>query len=374
MAKDSVTFLTGFPDSFLARSVLHRLLPSHAEKKIVCLVDPNQASQAEQALKALGPDQARVSMVLGEIFAMDFGLSGRNYLELARQVTVIHHCAATRFLGASRSEAKLGNVSATREVLELAEVAPQLQRLVYWSTALVSGKRRGLIREDELEADAGFRNSNEEMRFRAERMVRHASRSLPVTILRPSILAGDSRSGELDDSQGLFLLVRLMLHAPSELQIPLPALGDMRLHLVPVDYVAQAGCYLAEHPQSQGMTFHLVDSDPLSARTVFQLLFRSTGHTLKQDSLAGDVLGMILQFPGMQKIAPIPRAFLQQALTDVSYDSRNAKALLEGSGIECPSFDTYVNAFVNYVRVHTDASVAFGRKLRFNDRVSRGRA
>jgi thioester reductase-like protein len=359
-----VTFLTGFPDSVLARSVLRLLLEQDANQRVLCLVEANQHERAQREIALLGSSAERVSLLLGEAFAMDFGLSGKQYLELAKQVTVIHHCAATTFLGASRSEAKLGNLSTTREVLELAEVSSRLERLVHWSSALVSGKRRGVVREDELEASAGFRNQIEETRFRAEKMVRQAAQTLPVTIFRPSILAGDSTTGELDPFQGLFLLVRLMLNAPAELRIPLPALGEVRLNLVPVDYVAHAGCYIAMQPQSVGMTYHLVDPDPVSARSVFEQLSQATGHMLIQDSFAGDVLSMVLQFPGMQRIAPVPRAFLQQALTDVSYDSRQAQALLGPSGIECPRFDSYVQTLVQFVREHAQPPKPRGSRLR----------
>lgn len=359
-----VTFLTGFPDSVLARTVLRLLLAQNVPQRVLCLVDEKQKERAQRELALLGSSEERVTVVVGDACAMDFGLSGKQYLELAQQVSVIHHCAATTFLGASRSEAKLGNLSTTREVLELAEVSSRLERLVHWSSALVSGKRRGIVREDELEPSAGFRNHIEETRFRAEKMVRQAAKALPVTILRPSILAGDSTTGELDPFQGLFLLVRLMLNAPGELRIPLPALGEVRLNMVPVDYVAKAGCYIALQPQSVGMTYHLVDPDPASARSVFEMLSQSTGHMLIQDSLAGDVLSVVLQFPGMQKIAPVPRAFLQQALTNVSYDARQAQALLGPSGIECPRFESYVQTLVQFVREHAKAPKPRGSRLR----------
>ncbi|MCB9667231.1 MAG: SDR family oxidoreductase [Myxococcales bacterium] len=349
-ADSGVTFLTGFPDSFLARSVLRTLLENHPRETFVCLIHPHQQSRAEHEISTIPEAKARVHMVQGETFAMDFGLSGRHYLELANTVTRIHHCAATTFLGASKSEAKTGNLLATREVLEFAEVSPRLERLVHWSSALVSGKRCGVVREDELDGSSGFRNVIEETRFRAERIIKQAGKTLPVTILRPAIIAGDSQTGELDNTQGLFLLMRLMLSAPGELRIPLPALGDVRLNLAPMDYVVSAGCYLASLDAARGLTLHVVDPDPPSSRVVFELLSNATGHGLMRDSLAGSVLGIVLQAPGMQRLAPVPRAFLQQALTDVTYDARHASALLEGSGISCPPLDSYVHTFAQYVR------------------------
>ena len=117
-------------------------------------------------------DRGRVEMLEGDPASMDLGLSGAEVRKLASEVAVIHHCAAITYLGVERRVAEQVNVGGTREVLELAALAPSLERLVHWSTSLVSGARRGYVLEEELTAPAGFRNVIEETRFRAERLVR----------------------------------------------------------------------------------------------------------------------------------------------------------------------------------------------------------
>src|SRR5690606_27666042 len=168
-------------------------------------------------------------------------------------------------LGTDAKTAERTNVASAREVVELASEAQHLERLVHWSTALVSGARRGYVLEGELTDADGFRNIIEETRYRAERLVRQAAGHIPTTILRPSIIVGDSVTGEIDRFEGPYLLVLLMLGSPPDLRLPIPGRGDIPLNLVPIDYVVDAGCEIAADPDSVGKTFHLIDPDPLTA-------------------------------------------------------------------------------------------------------------
>src|SRR5687767_3787287 len=211
--------VTGFPTSFLARRVVRRLLADDAALRIRCVVLQKYLDAAAAEIALLGPrDRSRVEVIEGDTAAMDLGLSGAEVNALAAEIDVIHHCAAITYLGVDDALAEQVNVGGVREVLELADATQHLERLVHWSTALVSGARRGYVLEDELEAPAGFRNAIEETRFRAERLVRKASSRMPVTILRPSIVVGDSVTGEIDRFEGPYLLVLLMLSSPVDLR------------------------------------------------------------------------------------------------------------------------------------------------------------
>lgn len=53
--------------------------------------------------------------------------------------------------------------------------------------------------------------------------------------------------------------------------------------------------------------------------------------------------------PGLERYAHAPRTFLEQLATEVVYDNRNARELLEAKGIRCPPFESYVDVMVRYV-------------------------
>lgn len=346
-----VALVTGFPTSFLAARVVQKLLHEERALSLRLVVQERWMERAKTQLGQLSSsDRARVQILEGDAAAMDLGLSGREFVELAREVDVIHHCAAITYLGVEHEAARHLNVDGTREVIELAQEAEHLERLVHWSTALVSGARRGYVLEDELEATAGFRNPIEKTRFEAEALVQRAATQVPTTILRPSIIVGDSVSGEIDRLEGPYLLVLLMLNAPMDLRVPLPGRGDIPLNLVPIDFVVDAGYAIARDRRSLGKTFHLVDPEPVTARRVFELIARAAGRPVPRGFLPTNLATALLRTPGLERFAHVPRAFLEQLATEVVYDDRNAREILDELELRCPRFDSYVEVMVDYVR------------------------
>jgi len=346
-----VALVTGFPTSFLATRVVSKLLREERQLELVLVVQERSMERAEALLGArTDAERARVRLLEGDAAAMDLGLSGREILQLAREVDFIHHCAAITYLGVEHDAARQLNVQGTREVIELANDADHLERLVHWSTALVSGARRGYVLEDELDASSGFRNPIEKTRFEAEVLVRRAADRVPTTILRPSIVVGDSVTGEIDRLEGPYLLVLLMLNAPMDLRMPLPGRGDIPLNLVPIDYVVDAGYAIAKDRRSLGKTFHLVDPAPVTARRVFELIARAAGRPSPRGFLPANLATALLRTPGLERFAHVPRAFLEQLATEVVYDDRNAREILDELDIRCPPLTSYVDVMVEYVR------------------------
>jgi nucleoside-diphosphate-sugar epimerase len=343
--------ITGFPSGLLARRVLAALLASGSQPFVSCLTPAKQLSGAEEALRELAPElRSRVQLVVGEPAAMDFGMSGKRFIELAARVDVVHHCAFTSYAGARVDGAARFNLDATGEVLELCEQSPRGCRLVMWSTASVTGRLSGRIAEGDLPRPPGFANAIDESRYRAELAVREAMERVPTTILRPSIVVGDSRTGEIDRMEGPYLLILLMLSSPVDLRVPLPGRGDVPLNLVPIDYVVDAGVAIASDPRAVGRTFHIVDEQPPTARRVFELIAEATGRPGPVGSLPSQLATALLRTPGLERFSQIPRTFLEQLATDVTYDARNTRELLAGTGLSCPKPASYLPVMVDYVR------------------------
>jgi thioester reductase-like protein len=351
MSDEQTMLLTGFPTVFLARRVLTKVLSSEPRTHVLCLAPRKQVEIAEAALRLLPQEERkRAEIVVGDTSEMDFGMSGARFLELSRRVDVVHHCAFAAYAGVRREVAERINTGGTGEVLELCEASERGCRLVLWSSATVSGKLHGRIAEGELLQPPSFPSVVEETRFRVEQMVREAMDHVPATILRPSIIVGDSRTGEIDRMEGPYLLILLMLSSPVDLRMPLPGRGDVPLNLVPIDYAVDAGCAIARDPRSVGRTFHIVDESPPTARRVFALIAEATGRPGPVGSLPSQLATALLRTPGLERFSHIPRAFLEQLATEVTYDARNTRELLMGSGIECPKAASYLTVMVDYVR------------------------
>ncbi len=345
---DEVLLVTGYP-AFGARQLVAHLLRAQPTALVHALVEPDQLDLAQEHRASLEPSsRPRLELHEGSVTQIDFGLSGADYRRLTAEVDRIHHMAFLGHLDVDRASAERVNLRGTLEALEFARSCPSLRTLVHHSTAFVAGDRRGEVREDELDVGQRFRNHAEATRAQAEQLVREASSRLPVVILRPSSVVGDSQSGEIDRLDGLYLLVLAVLGAPADLALPLPS-HEAPLHLVPVDYMARAAHAIGRDGRAIGQTFHLVDPAPLPTRRAFELIARSASRRTR-GSIPPPLARAILSAPGLQRIVKNPRAFFDQLLTPVHFDNTHAATLLASTDIRCPPFESYVDSLVAYVR------------------------
>src|SRR6185503_19201568 len=258
----------GFP-AFTARRMIAKLLASEPDTRLYVLARDKFALEADQLLESLGAGD-RAEVLVGDVCDMDLGLSSAEYRALTKEVTWIHHLAGIYFMGVDDDTARRVNVGGTRTVLELARDSSNLERVVHWSTAMVSGNRGGTVYEEDLDSGQKFHNAYERTKYEAERMVRAAMRQLPITIVRPSIIVGDTRTGEIDKLDGPYYLMVLIATNASGVRLPLLGRSDAPLHLVPIDYVVEAAWHVARGETAAGKTFHLVDPAPRPAREVFE--------------------------------------------------------------------------------------------------------
>jgi thioester reductase-like protein len=347
---DEVTLVTGFPN-FRARKMVEYIASVESRTLLYLVVRQQMEKEANAALARL-PQALRERIVLieGDAAAMDLGLSGAEYRTLGAEVDRVHHLAQVTFEGVRREITEATNIGAMREVIELGRCCKNMRSIVVHSTALVSGNREGLVLEDDLAAGQTFRSHVEETLARAERLARGALPGLPLIVIRPTWVVGDSATGEIERFDGPYLLVLLLVTSPQDLPVPLPARGDALLHLVPIDYVVRAAHFIGRHPKAIGRTFHLADPRPLTVRRVFELVAASGGKRLPGGFIPTRVTKALLSAPGLGLLAKSPRAFVEMLATPVRYDTRNSDEILRESSIRCPPFESYVDTLVAHVR------------------------
>jgi long-chain acyl-CoA synthetase len=255
--------LTG-ATGFVGREILDRMLD---RRRVYALV----RAEDDAAAAARLPRHARLTTVAGDIEQPDAGLAPRRVDELAEEVTTVVHCAASVSFDLPLEDSRRINVDGTRHIVELAERCQRLERLSYISTAYVAGEPRRLFRENQLDVGQSFRNPYERSKFEAERMVRERAAGLPLQILRPSIVVGDSRTGRTSSFNVLYGPLKAFARGA----IPaIPARRSSPVDIVPVDYVADRTVELAEHGEDG--TFHLVAGR--NATTVGRLLELASEH------------------------------------------------------------------------------------------------
>lgn len=292
----------------------------------------------------------RVNLIEGDSAAMNFGLSGAELAKLTPEIDIIHHMAQVSYMGADRELARRVNVWGAREVVEIAQLCTSLKCLVHHSSAQVSGDRTGLVLEGELDKGQAFRNPVEETIAHGERVLRAKMDRLPIAIVRPATVVGDSQSGEVNRFDGPYFLILLIVTSPPEVPLPLPGRGDGPLHLVPVDYVVRAARAIGRDPRAPGRTFHIGDASPLSARRVFELVASAGGRPGPRGFIPANLTKALLRTPGLDRLAKSPRAFLDALVTPVTYSYANTTELLADTPIRCPPFESYVERLVEYVQ------------------------
>ncbi len=340
--------LTGFP-SFVSRRMLRTIFAHEPDSYVRLLVRPDFVDRATRRLETMGVDPDRYQILSGDVVALDLGLSGTEYLELVANVTDIYHIASIWYLGADKDEIYSVNVEGARNVIDAAMEMEHLNRLNHFSTAFVAGTRTGVIMEDELEEAQSFRNPYERTKYLAETEMRQAMHHIPVSVFRPSIVVGDSTTGEIDRMAGPYYLMNLIVQMPESVPILMPGKGDKPLNLVPVDFVCEAMHRISRRDDSAGETFHLCDPNPLSARKVFELVAHTAGKRAPVGHVPYKLTRFIMKFPYLEKFTRSPRQFVEDFNQLTIYNSINTLEALEGE-LSCPPFPHYAQNLVDFIK------------------------
>ncbi len=193
----------------------------------------------------------------GDVGQARLGLREEDYAGLVGGLTHIVHTAADLRVNAPIAELRKTNLQGTAHVLELAQAVHAdhgLTRLAHVSTAYVAGGRSGPVPEDALTDAYGFSCAYEFSKYEGERLVQAARADLPISVLRPGMIVGDSATGVIKTFNTFYFPLRLYLGG----QLPvIPAGRTQRVNLVPVDYVAEAIVRLTLEPAAAGLNFHL---------------------------------------------------------------------------------------------------------------------
>ncbi|HET6669493.1 MAG TPA: SDR family oxidoreductase [Pyrinomonadaceae bacterium] len=349
MTTRETIFVTGFP-GFIASRLVQRL--AQGGGKFLLLVQPALASQARSDLQQIaGRAQkplADFQILEGDISQPDLGLSPRD-LEIARsEATLIFHLAALYDLAVAREPAMLVNVTGTRNMNTFAKSAPNLRRYHYVSTCYVAGKRRGRILETDLRHDAGFRNYYEETKYLAETEVAGLKADLPITIHRPSVVCGDSVSGETAKFDGIYYLIKYLLKSPSLFSILNIGNREVKLNLVPVDFVVESLAALARDSRALGKTLQHADPNPLSTRELFDVIAEEISGHSSRITLPAPLVHFSLMLPVSPAITGLPHSAVPYFFLDQTYDTTEATALLSPLGITCPAFPSYAHNIVAF--------------------------
>jgi nucleoside-diphosphate-sugar epimerase len=346
-------FITGFP-GFIAARLIKRLATERVG--FILLVQPALLQRAREEIDEITTDTgaARHSfrIVEGDITQENLGMASADLDAARHETTTLFHLAAIYDLAVERDLAMRVNVGGTRNVKSFAKTLTNLRRFHYVSTCYVAGKRKGLILETELRHDAGFRNHYEETKYLAELEVEALKSELPVTIHRPAVVCGDSRTGETAKYDGIYYLIHYLRRWPSALTLLNIGNRDVCLNLVPIDFVIEAIVALAKDDRAVGATVQIADPSPLTTEQLFDEISRTLSGRESAVTIPARIVQPSLMLPFSPALTGLPHCAVPYFFLEQTHDPTRARELLEPHGIRCPRFPDYVEALINFVAEH----------------------
>lgn len=353
MAFERTIFLTGFP-GFIAERLVERLAADN--RQMFLLVQPQFVEKSIESIEKVAERTSvpleNFALIEGDITQPDLGMSAED-VDLVRETTTdVFHLAAIYDLAVARETALKVNLEGTKKVNGLAAAMPNLRRYNYVSTCYVAGKRTGLISENELEHDAGFRNFYEESKYLAESEVEKLKVELPITIFRPSVVVGDSKTGETAKYDGIYYLIQYLRKAPNLFRLVNVGNKNVRLNLVPVDFVVEGIAALAFDDEAEGKTIALADPEPLTTNELFDLLAEKLSGKRSLIGPPPSLVERALFLPFSPPATGLPHSAVPYFFISQVYDTSVADALLEKHGIHCPRFRDYAENLIKFVEKH----------------------
>jgi nucleoside-diphosphate-sugar epimerase len=343
-------FITGFP-GFIAGRLVEKLVKP--ETQFFLLVQPPLVGKAMAQIEAISETTSTpleaFSIVEGDITQPSLGINNADLVTVQYETTEVFHLAAAYDLAVAKDVAFNVNFEGTRNVNDFVHSVRNLRRYNYISTCYVAGKREGLIREDELEHNAGFRNYYEETKYLAEIEVEQLKATLPVTIYRPSVVVGDSKTGETAKYDGIYYLIHYLRKAPGLLRVLNVGNPTVRLNLVPVDFVVDGMAALARDPRAVGKTIALADPAPLTTAELFDVIARAMTGRKSEFSPSRKLAEWFLNTRVSPAITGLPHHAVPYFFISQTYDTKVAKALLRPHGISCPRFAQYVENLLDFL-------------------------
>jgi nucleoside-diphosphate-sugar epimerase len=197
-----------------------------------------------------------VVRIKGDIAQPLFGMTPDDHARIAASHDLILHCAATVRFDLSDAEYHAINVGGANAAVALARTGNI--PLLHVSTAYVCGRRDGTILEDEALPEGGWANGYESSKAAAERVV--ATSGVRHAIARPSIVVGDSRTGQVREFGAVYGLFKILAEGRFR---RIPAHAGATLDFVPIDHVASGIAELAERIDEASGAYHLVSGAPI---------------------------------------------------------------------------------------------------------------
>lgn len=276
------TLITG-STGFVGREVLFKILEDEPETQVSLIVRPAKNCSAKQrVLKMLkrrftpiefARHWERIKVFEGSLSEKKFGLVEADYHYLLDSTEAIFHSAATIKFNLPKKEAAQINIKGTQEVLDLAwscYSTGRFKALYHISTAYVTGRQRNITPAQ----GKSFANTYEETKHEAEQVVAsYINQGLPAIVFRPSIISGNSKTGEITSNNIIFKFFYMF---SKETFNQFPCCESSSLNIIPIDYFITTMFSIIHSGLAMGKRFNISNDTNLN----FTNMVRKVCHRL----------------------------------------------------------------------------------------------
>ena len=361
-------FVTG-GTGFIGRFVVERLL-KRPRSKVYILVRKESKQKFEALRDSLGADPARLLPMWGDITTPGL-VSKANLAKLKGKIDHVYHLAAVYDLNMSDEQGDRVNNEGTRNVVEFANALGGKVSLQHMSSiAIAGGHFKGVFKESMFDEGQDTSHPYYRTKFQSERIVRKECK-VPWRVYRPGAVVGSSVTGEMDKIDGPYYLFPTIKAIVDTVPKWLPLLGveGGKIPIVPVDYVADATVAIAHKPGLDGKAFQLLQAPQDSTGKIMEIFFDAAHGPgfAKQFELprmpklvsqglrqTAKMLPLKVAAKEMTRATGIPAAALGYITSQVSFDDKQARDALKGTGISCPKLKDYAPVLWSYWESHLD--------------------
>jgi NAD(P)-dependent dehydrogenase (short-subunit alcohol dehydrogenase family) len=364
-----VTGATGFIGRHLVEALLRR------DGTIYVLVREGSQPKVDKLIERLEAPEGRIVPVAGDLSEPGLGIESFD-----EDIDHLFHLAAVYDIEADEETAERANVQGTRHVVEFAN-ARSVGRFHHVSSIAVAGSYKGVFQEDMFEEDQKLPHHYHRTKFESEKLVRREAKAKTL-VFRPGIVLGHSQTGEIDKIDGPYYFFSLLKRLRGALPAWFPLAGPEggQVPMVPVDYVAAAMDHISHLPDDElpGDTFHLVAPEPMTVGetlNTFAKAAHAPGLAMRVDQQITDavpagVRAGLMAVPTIKRIRAqiyrdlgVPPEAMEVRDFQCTFDSRDAKRALDGTGLSVPPLRDYAPTLWDYWERNLDPDLFRDRSL-----------
>ncbi len=248
---------TGFLGKFLVKELTE--IASH-----IYIITRNSSSTTFK-------NYSNIELVSGDITNPEIFYDLEQKKKILSECTLVIHAAALYDLQASYEDLYQQNVIGTQNVLRLLKQMNKIELFYYISSIAVASEQKEMTKEKRIEDRSAFPDNYSKTKYFAENLVNDFAtnvKDLPIRIIRPGIIVGDSVNGEIEKVSGPYYFLELIQKISKFLKLipslPLAFNPKTLLNIIPVDHVAHFVYLLIKRDDSSRELkfYHLVSVNP----------------------------------------------------------------------------------------------------------------